>query len=56
MIGTLRVIVGVIIVFGTIGRSEIDPTFPASSIMIALTVGMLLGFSGVIDGLNESKK
>jgi hypothetical protein len=46
MKGTVRYIAGVILVFGTIGRSEIDPSFPASSIMIGVTLGMLLGFWG----------
>lgn len=55
MKGSMRVIASIVIIFGTIGRSELDPTFPVSTIMIALTLGLMLGFSGVIAGLNEAK-
>ena len=55
MKGSMRVITSLVIIFGTIGRSEIDPTFPTSTILIALSIGLMLGFSGLMSGSKETK-
>ena len=47
MNGMIRCIAGVLVVFGTIGRSEIDPSYPTSSIMIGVALGIILGFWGI---------
>ena len=55
MKGTIRVILAFVIILGYIGRSEIDPSLSASELIISLTLGVMLGFSGISAGLNESK-
>ncbi len=51
----IAIILGVLILAGTAGSSDLDPMMPMSQILLQSVVGLLLFISGVIVSLEEQK-